>query len=281
MASTDWKEKNALRVALLALASCSTSEPPPAPPPRYAPPPVVLSASPQPQPPTAGRAAAAQRVVRLRVLGARWRGQLPADESGPWSLGEAHVVVENLNVSAAETGLSFVLESAAALDLADERYAQIPATRAEASAAMDAFVASGRISNEMLTVVVTSPHPKSWVSGWGQQGHTLKTPGKWPIILVNTRIAKSKQAHWIGHELGHVFGFYDTTFYEAAPVDNLPYTDCGLSLRSRTYPRDKAPAGARQNLMSYDTDERRSYFSAGYEVTHRQILDCWIRSSGL
>ena len=33
--------------------------------------------------------------------------------------------------------------------------------------------------------------------------------------------------------------------------------------------------------MSYETDERRTYFSAGYETAHRQILDCWARSSGL
>jgi hypothetical protein len=33
--------------------------------------------------------------------------------------------------------------------------------------------------------------------------------------------------------------------------------------------------------MSYETDERRSYFSPGYEIAHRQILDCWARTGGL
>lgn len=249
--------------------------PPVAPPPTLGPPAL-------PSPPAAlARAPAARSIERVRVLGARWRGQLPVDESGPWSLADARNVIDNLNASASETGLSFALESAAALDVADERYAQIPGTRPEATAAIDSFIASGRLSNELLTIVVVGPHPKSWVSGWGQQGHPLRTPGKWPVILVNTRIAKSKQAHWIGHELGHVLGFYDATFYDAAPVDNPPYADCGLNLPSRTYPRNVAPAGARQNVMSYDTDERRSYFSAGYESSHRQILDCWKRSSGL
>lgn len=261
----------------------------PAPPPAASGPPHVARPSspafpppalaPLPAPPV--RAPAAHGIVRVRVLGARWRGRLPADESGPWSLGDAQVIVDNLNVAASETALSFVLESAAALDVSDERYAQIPATRAQATAAMDSFVASGRVSNQMLTIVVAGVGPTSWVSGWGQQGHPLRTEGKWPIILVNTRIAKSKQAHWIGHELGHVFGFYDTTFYEASPVDNPPYTQCGSFLPSRTYPRAMAPTGARQNVMSYDTDERRTYFSAGYEAAHRQILDSWARSSGL
>ena len=71
---------------------------------------------------------------------------------------------------------------------------------------------------------------------------------------------------------------------DAFPVDaSRPSGEvyCGLSLPSPTYPRNVAPAGSRQNVMSYDTDERRSYFSAGYETSHRQILDCWKRSSGL
>ncbi len=285
---TSWK----LPVALFALASCTTRDPPPAPvvpvypqaPAPQPPPPALLPALPPPARAASAPAAAAPAahgVVRVRVLGARWRGALPADESGPWSLAEAPLIAANLSASAAETGLSFVLESASAIDVAEERYAQIPSTRAQAIAAMDSFIASGRLSNQTLTVVVVGPHPTSWVSGWGQQGHPLGTAGKWPIILVNTRIAKSKQPHWIGHELGHVFGFYDTTFYDASPVDNQPYTDCGLFLPSRTYPRDQAPMGAKQNLMSYDTDQRRSYFSAGYESAHRQIVNCWARSSGL
>jgi hypothetical protein len=255
-------------LAFLALASCLASEPAP---PRAVPPPALTHVPPP----------AVHGVVRVRVLGARWRGLLPVDESGPWSLGDAHLIVDNLNVSASETGLSFVLESAAALDVVDELHAQVPATRAQATAAMDSFAASGRVSNQLLTVVVARVRTDSWVSGWGQQGHPLGTAGKWPIIIVNTRVARSRQAHWIGHELGHVLGFYDTTFYEASPVDNAPYTQCGLFLPSRTFPRGMAPAGARQNLMSYDPDERRSYFSAGYEIAHRQILDCWVRSSGL
>ena len=271
--------------AFVVLASCRASEPAPAPPshppPAYAapagyPPPVY---SPLPAAPT--RSPSARRIVPVRVLGARWRGQLPSDESGPWSLGDAPLIVENLNTSATDTGLSFVLESAAALDVTDERTALVPTTRAEATAAMESFAASGRVSNQMLTVVVVGVSRTSWVSGWGQQGHPLRTPGKWPIIIVNTRIAKSRDAHWMGHELGHVIGFYDATFYETSPVDNPPYTQCGLFIPSRTYPQNMAPPGARQNLMSYETEERRTFFSAGYEGIHRQILDCWIRSSGL
>lgn len=276
-------------IAFLALASCLASEPTPAPVtygqaytpsvdgPALASPAAPVSAAQAYTPP----APAARRVVPVRVLGARWRGQLPSDESGPWSLGEAELIVDNLNTSGRETGLTFVLESATSLDVADERLSSIPTTRQAATAAMDSFVASGRVSNQMLTVVVVGASRTSWVSGWGQQGHPLRTPGKWPIILVNTRIAKSREAHWMGHELGHVFGFYDTTFYDASPVDNPPYTQCGLRIQSRTYPKNVAPLGARQNVMSYQTEERRTYFSAGYETTHRQILDCWIRSSGL
>jgi hypothetical protein len=220
-------------------------------------------------------------VIPVRVLGARWQGRLPSDESGPWSLGETSVIVDNLNTAAMETGLSFELESASALDVAEERYAEIPTTRTGAIEAMASFVSSGRVSNQMLTVIVVGVSRTSWVSGWGQQGHPLRTAGKWPIIIVNTRIAKSREAHWIGHELGHVFGFYDATNYDASPVDNPPYTQCGLYIPTRTYPRSMAPEGARQNLMSYEARERRTYFSRGYETAHRQVLDCWIRSSGL
>ena len=62
---------------------------------------------------------------------------------------------------------------------------------------------------------------------------------------------------------------------------NVPYTRCGLSIPSNTFALASAPIGAKENFMSYNVDQRRSFFTAGYEADHRRILECWLRSSGL
>ena len=67
-------------------------------------------------------------------------------------------------------GVLLVLESAAALDVTDERTALVPTTRAEATAAMESFAASGRVSNQLLTVVVVGVSRTSWVSGFRSSG---------------------------------------------------------------------------------------------------------------
>ncbi|MBS2018498.1 MAG: hypothetical protein JST00_36875 [Deltaproteobacteria bacterium] len=204
---------------------------------------------------------------------------MPADEAGPWDLTKASLLVDNLNTTTRELALSFALQRAGVLDVASDTLAAIPETQSEAKRAFDAYAATGRVTNAALTIVVVRPSRTGWVSGWGNQDQPLGLAGHWPIITVNTRIAKSRDAHWIAHELGHVFGFYDTTYYESTIRENAPYTRCGLNVATRTFPRASAPLGAKQNFMSYDTEQRRSFLTDGY-AANRQVVECWLRSAG-
>ena len=217
------------------------------------------------------------RPIPVRVLGARWQGALPADEAGTWDLGTASLLVDNLNAMTKDVGLSFALERAAPIDVTSKALARIGESSDAAARAFTAYQATGQVSNRTLTIVVVGPSETSWVGGWGNQDQPLGVAGSWPMIQVSTRIARNKQAHWIAHELGHVMGLYDVTYYEDSARSNAPYTRCGLSIPSRTIPRAGAPLGARQNVMSYDVDERVSFVTDGY-AANRQIIECWVRA---
>jgi hypothetical protein len=217
----------------------------------------------------------------VRVFGVRWRGTSPVDEAGPWSLEEGARIIVNLNAVTRDVPVSFVQESAHALDVGEERFARVPPTGDAAKEAFLHYVATGQVSPSTLTVVVVSPTPNQRIEGFAYHDQPLGVSGSWPIIVVSTRIARSQQAHFILHELGHVIGFEDTTFYDDAPRKNSPYTRCGLSVTTTTFPMDGASIGAKTNLMSYDVDLRQTFFSEGYETIHRKILDCWLRTSGL
>lgn len=230
---------------------------------------------PSPAPPSLAAPTTVTRVP-VRVLTTRWRGTLPADESGAWDPRAASSLVDHLNAVSTELGLGFSLEANELLDVADESLSIIASTSAEAARAFSTYVASGRVSNRALTVVVVRPS-STWVSGWGNQDQPLGRPGSWPILAINTRIAKSRDAHWIGHELGHVLGLYDTTYYESVVRENAPYTRCGLSIPSRTFPQAGAPASAKESFMSYDVEQRRTFLGTGY-AANRQIVACWLRA---
>ena len=225
--------------------------------------------------------AAPTRSIAVHVLVARWHGAPPTDEGGPWAFSDAPVIVANLNAATHDVGLTFKLENVEAVDVGNERLARVPATSEEATAAINWYVATGKVSTEALTVVVVGLNPTTWVQGWGNQDQPLRTSGAWPVIIASTRVAKSSESHYIAHEFGHVMGLFDTTFDEQMPRRNIPYTRCGLALSSTTLPREGAPPGAKQNVMSYDVKERRSFLSDDVHGGYRTIIDCWVRQSGL
>ncbi|CAN5139692.1 hypothetical protein BH09MYX1_BH09MYX1_05450 [soil metagenome] len=206
---------------------------------------------------------------------------MPSDEEGTWDLRDAANIVANMNAGARETGLTFALERAEALAVDDERYSKIATTSAGDRAATLYYVSTGHVTNTVIDVVVVNPEPATFVGGWGETDAPLRTLGVWPVITISTRVARSREPHWITHELGHVLGFYDTTYYEAVPRINARYTRCGLSVATTTYAKASAPLGARENFMSYDVDKRRSFFTDGYDPAYRNVIACWARTSGL
>lgn len=211
--------------------------------------------------------------VKLRVYATRVNGAMPYDESGVWNLDEAPQVLANLNSVSNETSIVFDLADVRALDV-DDSLREVPSTGTASSQTM--VTLSRYLPNDGISVVVMQLNA-TWVQGWGNIDQPL---GTMPFILVSTRIARSKEAHWIVHELGHVLGFHDLTYYGSSTITNTPYTRCGLNIGSSTYPKDSAPVGARRNFMSYNTEERATFFSEGYE-SYRSIVDCWLRSSRL
>jgi hypothetical protein len=219
--------------------------------------------------------------IQVRVYGAMWQGALPSDEAGPWQLAEAPTIVANLNAAMSEVPLTFELDQVLPLPVQELRFAMVAATRDEAALAFTHYAMAGRLSNDALAVVVVHPNPSSWVQGWGNIDQPLRAPGSSPIMAVSTRVARSREAHFIAHEFGHVVGFFDTTYYDPVVRENPVYTRCGLSIRSATYPLESAPPGAKQNLMSFNVEQRRSFFSDGYAEPFRSILDCWLRASRL
>ena len=162
----------------------------------------------------------------------------------------------------------------------DRPDAFIAPTFAQAKAAIDHYVATGKVSNKVLDVVVVEPDPGTWVGGWGNNDQPLDTRGSWPVITSTTRALKA-EPHWVAHEFGHILGYFDTTYYDTSPRQNQRYTRCGLAIDSTTYPQDAAPDGYKENFMSYNTERRRAYFTDGLAPDYRRIRDCWVASSHL
>jgi hypothetical protein len=241
--------------------------------------PPLVSPTPAPPPPVpttqAPRTSTGLRVVGVRVLAAEWQGRMPAN----WDFSDAPHIVANLNVVGPELGLSFTLESTAEMPV-DRQYSMIASTFQGAKSAIAHYVSTGKVSNQVIDVVVVEPDPTTWVGGWGNNDQPLSTNGSWPVITSTTRALKA-EAHWVAHELGHVLGYFDTTYYGDSPQQNIRYTRCGLAIDSTTYPQDAAPQGYKENFMSYNTALRRSFFTDGLADDYRKIKDCWIASSKL
>ena len=190
-------------------------------------------------------------------------------------------MVANLNSFSNELSIGFDLERAMTMDVSEARWAVVPATEEGAKDAFHYYAETGSVLNSTLTVIILGLREGSWVQGWGNTDQPLRTPGAWPIIFISTRVARSTEPHWIAHELGHVIGFYDTTFYEARARANEWPSRCGFPIKGLSYPLASAAAGARANFVSYNTADRATFFSAGYEESFRAVFDCWVRMSRL